>query len=130
MSMHRAAGRVTSRRRLLLTGTALALGAAVGRTGSAVAAPAACAVPPREPLPFAPPNPAASWAAPADPIATTVVPSAAGYEYHVGGRPEMIRGMGYNPTLADADPDARRGRLERDLSLMADAGVNTVVGWN
>src|SRR6476619_2321037 len=119
------ARRLTSRRRLLLAGAAVALGTAVGRPGSASAAPLACAVPPREPLPFAPPDPAASWAAPAGPVVTTVAPSAAGYEYRVGGRPETMRGMGYNPTLTDADPDARRGRLDRDLALMADAGVNT-----
>jgi hypothetical protein len=124
------ARRVTSRRRLLLTGAALALGAAMGRTGSAGALPLACAVPPREPPPFAPPDPAASWAAPSGPVVTTVTPSTAGYDYRVGGQPETIRGMGYNPTLTDADPDARRDRLDRDLALMAGAGVNTVVGWN
>src|SRR5215211_7187122 len=130
MGTNRAAARSTSRRRLLVTGAALALGAAVGRTDPAAAAPPACAVPPREPLPFAPPDPAASWAAPTDPVVSTVAPSGSGYEYRVGGRLETIRGMGYNPTLTDADPNARRGRLGRDFALMASAAVNTVIGWN
>jgi hypothetical protein len=48
----------------------------------------------------------------------------------VDGRPETIRGMGYNPIVDGLTPEQRQARLSRDLSLMAEAGVNTLIGWN
>ena len=63
-------------------------------------------------------------------VSTGVAVTRDGYVYHVGQRPETIRGIGYNPPVAGWTRDQRRERLERDLSLMAAAGVNTVIGWN
>jgi hypothetical protein len=50
--------------------------------------------------------------------------------YKVNGRPETIRGMGYNPIVDGLTPVQRQARLTRDLSSMAEAGVNTLIGWN
>src|SRR5437879_7322172 len=43
-----------------------------------------------------------------------------------------LRGIGYNPVYAkdDASPEARAARLRRDLGLMADVGVDMVLGWD
>ena len=69
-----------SRRRLLLKGgTALALGVLLGRAGSTAAAPLACDVPPRVPLPFAPPDPGVTWTTAPAPIATSVTRSGGAY---------------------------------------------------
>jgi hypothetical protein len=130
--------RRVSRRRLLRSaaGAVVALGVAPIGSPHAVAAdvlagPAACGVPPREPVPFAAPNPAARWSAPPGQTPTTVLQADGWYTYTINGRPETIRGMGYNPPVSpDLTEAARRQRLERDLSLMAVAGVNTLVGWN
>src|SRR5687767_13799103 len=55
-------GRASTRRRLLVRGAvALALSAVLGQFGTAAAAPLACGVPPREPHPFAPPDPSVGW---------------------------------------------------------------------
>lgn len=125
--MRRAA---TRRRSLLLGGAALALGVALGRPGAAVAAPAQCGVPPREPAPFPLPDPASTWSAPPGPTTTTVERTGSGYVYRVAGQPEVVRGMGYNPPIGGQPPAARRPRIERDLALMAASGVNTLIGWN
>jgi hypothetical protein len=101
---------------------------ALGRRGTGAAAPLGCGTPPREPLPFGPPDPTVRWSAAPGRTATTVRRAGDGYSYEVGGQPETVRGMGYNPPAAD--PTTRRQRLERDLSLMAAAGVNTLIGWN
>lgn len=42
----------------------------------------------------------------------------------------MIRGMGYNPPAQRQSSEERVSRLQRDLGLMATAGVNTLIGWN
>jgi len=118
------------RRRLLLKGGAvLALGAVLSRAGTGTAAPLACEVPPREPLPFAPPDPSARWTADPARSITTIARDAGTYRYEVDGQSQTIRGMGYNPPEASPS-EARRARLERDLGLMAVSGVNTVIGWN
>jgi hypothetical protein len=121
-----------SRRLLLATGAALALGTLVRRPGEIQAGPLACGVPPREPAPFAPPDPASRWTATPGPTVTTVTRSADAnrYQYRVDNRGETIRGMGYNPPAVELRPGDRRQRLERDLSLMVAAGVNTLIGWN
>jgi len=119
------------RRRLLLKGgAALALGAIFARAGTGAAAPLACGVPPREPLPFAPPDPSAGWITALAPSIATVTRAGGGYRYEVDGRPQTIRGMGYNPPGAHPSPAARRARLERDLGLMTASGVNTLIGWD
>lgn len=120
-----------SRRRLLLTtGAAVAVAAVLGRAGTGLAAPLACGVPPREPLPFAPPDPSVGWSATPGPTVTTLTRYADTYRYEVNGFPEAVRGMGYNPPETHLSPAARQPRLERDLGLMAAAGVNTLIGWN
>lgn len=136
------ASRPVSRRWLLraLTGAGAALGMAgvcggpggsSAWGGSAWASPVACAFPPREPHPFASPDPAVSWSAPPGPTFTSVNGGSGQFVYTVGGSPEIIRGMGYNPPIsAGLTVAARRLRLEQDLQLMAAAHVNTLIGWN
>ena len=120
-----------TRRRLLLKGvTALALSAILSRAAPGQAAPLACGVPPREPLPFALPDPSVRWAATPGPTVTTLTRSADTYRYEVNGAQETVRGMGYNPPETHLSLDDRRRQLERDLGLMAAAGVNTLIGWN
>ena len=87
----------TSARLLLKGAAALALGAILGRAGTGAAAPLACGVPPREPLPFAPPDPSARWTAAPAPSMATVTHAGGTYRYEVDGRLQTIRGMGYNP---------------------------------
>jgi hypothetical protein len=118
------------RRRLLLGGASLALATAVARAEAILARPLACAVPPRDPVPFGPPDPGVGWSAPPGAVPTTISVSMDGFIYHVGHQPETIRGMGYNPVVAGLTPEQRRARLQRDLSRMASAGVNTLLGWN
>lgn len=115
---------------LLAGGAALALGVALARPDVGSAAPAACGVPPREPVPFPVPDPAATWSAQPGPTPTSVELGADGYAYRVAGRREVVRGMGYNPAIGALPPDARRQRIDADLGLMAASGVNTLIGWN
>jgi hypothetical protein len=120
-----------SRRRLLLAGTAsLALVTLGSRGGAASASPLACDVPPRDPPPFAPPDPSARWTSSPGQTWTTIARDGNAYRYEVAGRREIVRGMGYNPPIGGLAPDARRLRLERDLGQMAAAGVNTLIAWN
>jgi hypothetical protein len=119
-----------SRRRLLATGAALALGAVLGRAGAAAAAPLACGVPPHEPLPFASPDPSVRWAATPAEAVVRIIHADGSYRYTVDGRFQPIRGMGYNPPETFTSTADRRLRLARDLGLMAAAGVNTLIGWN
>jgi hypothetical protein len=51
------------------------------------------------------------------------------YSYRVGGVPEVIRGMGYNPVYRAMNVQERAARYERDFNAMRQIGVNTVVGW-
>jgi hypothetical protein len=122
---------LSRRRRLLLaTAATLALATVVRPATPTRGAPLACGTPPREPHPFAPPDPAARWTTAPGPIATAIVRAGEWYSYQVDGVPEVIRGMGYNPPVDGQSVEARRPRLERDLALMAVAGVNTLIGWN
>ena len=119
-------------------GAALGLSFAVGKPttviasprGSTTGAPTACNVPPREPVPFAAPDPRVRWTSPPAPTITAIQHVAGQYAYTVNGQPETILGMGYNPPVERMTPTARRQRLEQDLPLMAGAGVNTLIGWN
>lgn len=131
------ATRNVNRRWLLrtLAGASAALGMAGAYGGAGVspawASPAACAFPPREPHPFAAPDPAVTWSAPPGPTFTSVNGGGSQYVYTVGGRPETIRGMGYNPPISkNLTAAARQARLEQDLRLMAASHVNTLIGWN
>jgi beta-galactosidase/beta-glucuronidase len=106
---------------------------AANAAGNLLAGPAGCGVPPREPVPFPLPDPGATWSAPPGRTVTTVEAEAGRFLYRVNGRPQTIQGMGYNPPSVGpmwASEHARRQRLQQDLTLMAAAGVNTLVGWN
>ena len=72
--------------------------------------------------------PASASAAPGSVV--TVSASPAGYLYTVDGRPEPIRGMGYNAMLGDRSADERAAHLSRDFALMKRVGINTVLGWD
>ncbi|MBI4493801.1 MAG: hypothetical protein HY690_13500 [Chloroflexi bacterium] len=67
------------------------------------------------------------------PVSRSVVRVAGGppvFAYTVNGRPEMVRGMGYNPMHSGKPADERRALYERDFALMRSAHVNTVAGWD
>ena len=51
------------------------------------------------------------------------------YTYTVNGRPEVIRGMGYNPMYHRLPAAERAARYDRDFATMSQSGVNTLVGW-
>lgn len=55
---------------------------------------------------------------------------AAGYQYLVNGKADVIRGMGYNPKDLDVTPEEAAARYHRDFKLMRESGVNTVIGWS
>ena len=52
------------------------------------------------------------------------------YRYTVNSEPQVVRRMGYNPMYERLSAGERRSRLERDFASMAEAGVNTVFGWD
>src|SRR4051812_45511761 len=118
------------RRMLLAAGAATALAAGLGQGGRAAAQPASCGSPPAEPAPFAVPHPGVPRTANPCPTDVKLVRQGAGFSSLVGGQPDTIRGMGYNPPVNGLTYDERRARLERDLGLMQTAGVNTLIGWN
>jgi beta-galactosidase/beta-glucuronidase len=97
-------------------------------------AAAGCAELALEPLPF--PGPAfaeqaqAGSVAPRRPSLTSVRGWGYDFRYTIDGRPEVVRGMGYNPRFAALEPAQRRARYERDFGRMAALGVNTVFGWD
>jgi hypothetical protein len=53
----------------------------------------------------------------------------ASWRYLVDGRPQVIRGVGYNPQYASLDPASRAQVYQRDFSAMRQAGINTIEGW-
>lgn len=142
---------VRPRPRLLPVAAALLLGVAVvvGLTAVRPASPAnrrpatavarlptalsATRVPPRaRPTPFRPPATKPAGA----PLPTTTATHPA--ELPIGGTAVAavrargpLRGMGYNPTYATADVDTplRADRIGRDMGLMAQVGVDMVLGW-
>src|SRR5207248_2155161 len=61
---------------------------------------------------------------------TRVVGADGRFLYVVDGRPQPIRGMGYNAVLTHLPPGERVARLRRDFALMRRVGVNTVLGWD
>ncbi|MBI2907482.1 MAG: hypothetical protein HYX92_07515 [Chloroflexi bacterium] len=52
-----------------------------------------------------------------------------GFKYTVDGRPESIRGMGYNVKASTLPRSERAARYDRDFAQMKAAGINTVLGW-
>lgn len=52
------------------------------------------------------------------------------FSYRVNGRPQVLRGMGYNPVFAGLSAEERAARYDRDFAAMRQAGVNTIVGWD
>lgn len=52
------------------------------------------------------------------------------YEYLVNGRREVLLGIGYNARSGYLPADERERRIRRDFARMAEAGANTVVGWD
>jgi hypothetical protein len=64
------------------------------------------------------------------PSVVTITPSGGGWIYAVNGRREVIRGFGYNPVVDGQTPTERAALYDRDFAAMADAGANTIVGWD
>jgi hypothetical protein len=69
---------------------------------------------------------------PVSPAASVVEVSGQGFQYRylVDGRPQQLRGIGYNIPSAGEGPVARGARLDRDFRMMREAGVNTILGWD
>jgi hypothetical protein len=51
------------------------------------------------------------------------------YEYTVNGVPQVIRGIGYNVQYRSLPPEERARRIDRDFTVLKQAGVNTIFGW-
>jgi hypothetical protein len=51
------------------------------------------------------------------------------WRYLVGGQPQVIRGVGYNPQYASLDPVERARLYQRDFRAMRQLGINTIEGW-
>lgn len=109
--------------------------AGVGRVPTALSStrvPRRLAAPTAPVVPTAPPG--AAIAASPTPIVIVVLATPAGPVDPLAAVRALgpLRGMGYNPTYATADvpPDVRAQRLHRDLRLMAQVGVNMVLGWD
>jgi hypothetical protein len=109
--------------------------------GAPAAAPSSVAARVARPSPVRPATrvpatraPAPVQAPPAEPIGTFVVgaaPVVAVTPAPLPRRPGWLYGMGYNPTYATADVprELRAERLGRDMRLMAEVGVDMVLGW-
>jgi hypothetical protein len=84
---------------------------------------------PTTPAPTATPAPPTATRAP--PTATRAPPTATARPA-ASARTGPMRGIGYNPTYAkeDVSPELRAGRLRRDLGLMAEVGIDMVLGWD
>lgn len=52
------------------------------------------------------------------------------FRYMVNGRPERIRGVGYNVPRSSMSQEARASRYDRDFAQMRAAGINTILGWD
>jgi hypothetical protein len=52
-----------------------------------------------------------------------------GWQYLVGGEPQVIRGVGYNPQYAGLEPGERARLYQRDFRAMRRLGINTIEGW-
>lgn len=52
------------------------------------------------------------------------------YSYVVNGQPQLIIGMGYNPTYGHLAFSDRAASYQRDFKVLCQAGVNTITGWD
>lgn len=51
------------------------------------------------------------------------------YSYVVNGRPEKVRGVGYNAMRSQLTREERAARYDRDFAQMKAAGIKTILGW-
>lgn len=79
---------------------------------------------PVAPSPIQPPTPTPG------PSVVSTTGSSNNFVYLVNGKRTWIRGVGYNVIYRDLPNERRARRYERDFSRMADAGVNTILGWD
>jgi beta-galactosidase/beta-glucuronidase len=52
------------------------------------------------------------------------------YAYLVNGQPQLLVGMGYNPTYGHLSFADRAASYLRDFRTLCQAGVNTITGWD
>jgi glycosyl hydrolase family 2 len=64
------------------------------------------------------------------PSVVTITPAGNGWVYAVNGRREVVKGFGYNPVVGGDSTADRAALYDRDFQAMAQAGANTIVGWD
>lgn len=52
------------------------------------------------------------------------------YDYIVNGKPQRIRGVGYNAQYQHLSPEERAAAYARDFRAMRRASINTILGWD
>ena len=52
------------------------------------------------------------------------------FRYLVNGKPQVFIGMGYNPIYRYLTDGERSANYDRDFSILCEAGVNHIVGWD
>lgn len=87
----------------------------------------------REPLPMggAPPPPdlpfSLDFLLPASQVSITG--SDHNFIYTVNGKPETIKGIGYNAMYQSLSLEERAARYDRDFTAIRQMGANTIIGW-
>jgi len=64
------------------------------------------------------------------PTMVAIVRKGGGFEYLVNGRPQGIRGVGYNVMTGSLAPDQRAARYDDDFTAIKAYGANTILGWD
>src|SRR5205823_12443922 len=57
-------------------------------------------------------------------------PDGRGWAYWVNGQREFIHGFGYNHVAAGETNAQRGAQYDHDFQAIAEAGANTIVGWD
>lgn len=52
------------------------------------------------------------------------------FRYLVNGAPQLFVGMGYNPVYRRLSDEERAACYDRDFQILAQAGVNHIIGWD
>jgi hypothetical protein len=60
---------------------------------------------------------------------SVVAQAEGGWQYLVDGKPETVRGVGYNPQYAALSRAERSALYARDFAAMHRLGINTIEGW-
>ncbi len=63
-------------------------------------------------------------------VVSTVQKADGSYAYLVNGREQTFIGMGYDPIYRYLSDAQRKANYERDFTILQQAGVNTITGWD